>query len=152
MDCLLARHNQTWRIKEYHLLGPISSIHSDSDTNSHLPSPSQAAPVPVGEALYAHLPDDADFIELDKDRELHVRLPPVYGPGPRKLVYTRCQRPDEEAKAEYNVRVQDILLVGEGHSGWGEFRLLGRVRPADGFVSIIKEYVGPLLLSSTGYD
>ena len=42
---------------------------------------------------------------------------------------------------EYATRVSDILLTGEGHSSWGEFRLIGRVRRFDGLVSICKEYV-----------
>lgn len=57
---------------------------------------------------------------------------------------------------------QDVILVGEvtvdqapilpsylysrvkqGHSSWGQFRILGRVRPYDGLVSFIKDYVRP---------
>ncbi|GLB44532.1 hypothetical protein LshimejAT787_1701590 [Lyophyllum shimeji] len=39
------------------------------------------------------------------------------------------------------VSVQDIIITGEGHSAWGQFNLVGRVRPCDGFVSLSKEYV-----------
>lgn len=46
-----------------------------------------------------------------------------------------------ETEEEYYSRVHDILLTGEGHSSWGEFRLIGRVRRSDGLVSISKEYV-----------
>jgi len=37
--------------------------------------------------------------------------------------------------------VQDIIITGEGHSAWGQFNLVGRVRPCDGFINISKEYV-----------
>ncbi|TDL26798.1 hypothetical protein BD410DRAFT_825292 [Rickenella mellea] len=46
-----------------------------------------------------------------------------------------------EGGVEYARKVRDIIITGEGHSAWGEFRLLGRVRPCDGFVSISKEYI-----------
>ena len=42
---------------------------------------------------------------------------------------------------EYKTRVLDILLAGDGHSGWGEFKIYGRVRPSDGLITILKEYV-----------
>ncbi len=29
----------------------------------------------------------------------------------------------------------------QGHSAWGQFSLVGRVRPCDGFISLCKEYV-----------
>jgi hypothetical protein len=29
----------------------------------------------------------------------------------------------------------------QGHSAWGQFELIGRVRPGDGFVTVSKEYV-----------
>ena len=76
-------------------------------------------------------------------------------PLPRVYTYTRCRgyspfaqdgqasgaaQQDEEDEESYASRVVDILLSGEGHSGWGEFRILGRVRPIDGFISVIKEY------------
>lgn len=78
-------------------------------------------------------------------------------PLPRVYTYTRCRghnssvqngqvsvatQRDEEDEESYASRVVDILLSGEGHSGWGEFRIMGRVRPIDGFISVIKEYVG----------
>jgi len=41
---------------------------------------------------------------------------------------------------EENLTVQDVVILGEGHSSWGQFRILGRVRPCDGLVSILKDY------------
>jgi len=29
----------------------------------------------------------------------------------------------------------------QGHSAWGQFNLVGRVRPCDGYVSLSKDYV-----------
>ncbi|KAJ6625941.1 hypothetical protein B0H10DRAFT_1999553 [Mycena sp. CBHHK59/15] len=37
--------------------------------------------------------------------------------------------------------LEDIIITGEGHSAWGQFNLIGRVRPCDGFISLCKEYV-----------
>lgn len=34
-----------------------------------------------------------------------------------------------------------LVIVVQGHSAWGQFSLVGRVRPCDGFISISKEYV-----------
>jgi len=39
------------------------------------------------------------------------------------------------------IYVRDIVITGEGHSSWGQFNLVGRVRPGDGFISLSKEYV-----------
>lgn len=56
--------------------------------------------------------------------------------------------------------VQDVIILGEvsarhallpslhsdirilqGHSAWGQFNLVGRIRPCDGFICLSKEYV-----------
>ena len=49
-----------------------------------------------------------------------------------------------EGGADYGKRLRDIILVGEGHSSWGEFKLAGRVRRCDGFITINKVYVSVL--------
>lgn len=45
------------------------------------------------------------------------------------------------AQPAYQHRVREVLITGEGHSAWGQFNLVGRVRPYDGFVSLSKEYL-----------
>jgi len=62
-----------------------------------------------------------------------------------KYVYQKYRSDSEkrnglEGGASYAARVKDVILVGEGHSSWGEFNLIGRIRPRDGFVYLAKEY------------
>ncbi|KAF8999854.1 hypothetical protein BDQ17DRAFT_1360555, partial [Cyathus striatus] len=45
------------------------------------------------------------------------------------------------ASACRSAAVLDVIVTGEGHSAWGQFNLVGRVRPCDGFISLSKEYV-----------
>jgi len=33
------------------------------------------------------------------------------------------------------------LIAGEGHSAWGQFALIGRVRSGDGYITLSKEYI-----------
>jgi len=61
--------------------------------------------------------------------------------GKSPLLYIQPSSSDAEiARPEYP-QIQDIVILGEGHSAWGQFNLFGRVRPCDGFVSFMKEYV-----------
>ncbi|KAL5525167.1 hypothetical protein ACEPAF_9036 [Sanghuangporus sanghuang] len=167
-DILVAQHNQTWRLREYHLLASPSSqtrytAPSVSELNGTTEDP---VPLPVGDAILAHIPDGV-AIRFDHST-LTLTLPSSFSPPPsvpsvnseplpRVYTYTRCRghsssepnggsngqsADDEEDEESYASRVVDILLSGEGHSGWGEFRILGRVRPVDGFISIMKEYTG----------
>jgi hypothetical protein len=36
-------------------------------------------------------------------------------------------------------------VILQGHSAWGQFSLIGRVRPCDGFISLSKEYVRDII-------
>jgi hypothetical protein len=36
---------------------------------------------------------------------------------------------------------QYVTFFVQGHSAWGQFELIGRVRPGDGFITLSKEYV-----------
>ena len=136
---------------------------SASKTNGVTNDPT---PLPVGDAILAHIPDG--LAVQDDNSTLTLTLPSSFSPPPsvppvnseplpRVYTYTRCRghnssvqngqvsvvkRRDEEDEESYASRVVDILLSGEGHSGWGEFRILGCVRPIDGFISVMKEYVG----------
>lgn len=83
----------------------------------------------------------------------------VQEPGcDRALRYERIEAQKRDVDDE--AFVQDIIITGEvgqhfllihfqtpichvfqGHSAWGQFNIVGRVRPCDGFVSLSKEYV-----------
>jgi hypothetical protein len=39
------------------------------------------------------------------------------------------------------LQTMSYLCLCQGHSSWGQFNLVGRVRPGDGFISLSKEYV-----------
>jgi len=62
----------------------------------------------------------------------------------KSVYYKYCpdseKRNGLEGNASYAARVKDVILMGEGHSSWGEFKLVGRIRPCDGFVYLAKEY------------
>lgn len=103
-------------------------------------------PLPAGDPLLAHVPPNIPISE--ENDGLSFTLPSTLGTGSstsasKYLRYIPVHHLDEssEARDVYRSRVLDVLLTGEGHSGWGEFRLVGRVRPCDGFISILKEYV-----------
>ncbi|KAH8114869.1 hypothetical protein DFH11DRAFT_1590149 [Phellopilus nigrolimitatus] len=164
-DCIIAQHNQTWRIREHHLLGPPSSSSSSSSsvtqssTNLKVLEPGSAeSPLPPGDPIFAYIPDGASVAETPAG--LTISLPSSSSSGslqPTRYDYT-CYTPERARALEaeisavtgqseggrhgYAERVRDVILTGEGHSGWGEFRLLGRVRPSDGFFSVLKEYTG----------
>jgi len=126
---LVARHQQTWRLHEYHLLLPEDV----GDVAEALAHP-RYKPLSPGDPLRAYLPHGL-AIEHDPDGIS------VYEPG--RVVstfYHRCPAP-EHVTPEYAKRVREILIAGEGHSAWGQFALIGRVRPGDGFMTLSKEYL-----------
>lgn len=57
---------------------------------------------------------------------------------------TTSLSPSPASLPSYQRRVRDVLVKGEGDAGpkWGTFDLVGRVRPYDGFVSLMKQYRG----------
>ncbi|CAE7060182.1 unnamed protein product [Rhizoctonia solani] len=44
---------------------------------------------------------------------------------------------------EYEEKILDTLITGEGHSSWGSFKLRGRIRAWDGMIILVKDYDGP---------
>jgi len=117
---LVVQHRQTWKLREHHLLS------SDCCGNN---------PLPGGNPLRSYFPMGTEIKE-DADG-VAVREPT--GPGP--LQYHRATVYHSTGRVQSRSRVQDIIITGEGHSAWGQFDLVGRVRPCDGFISISKEYV-----------
>ncbi|KAF5353489.1 hypothetical protein D9756_007959 [Leucocoprinus leucothites] len=130
---VIARHQQTWKLREYHLVTPdISSSDSGIDLDMDL----NIVPLPAGDPLRSYFPNGT---HIKEDREGITVLAPHrsgsirYQRAPRNIPHPSKR---EEAK-----KVADVIIMGEGHSSWGQFNLIGRVRPCDGFMSLSKEYV-----------
>ncbi|KAA1474136.1 hypothetical protein DENSPDRAFT_840689 [Dentipellis sp. KUC8613] len=126
---LVARHQQTWKLREYHLLAPESmeERHHTADRDCY-------RPLSAGDPLRAYLPNGIDFqAEHDGIR--------VFEPGRSESLFYHRTRAHSQVTPEYAARVLEILVAGEGHSAWGQFNLIGRIRPGDGFISLSKEYV-----------
>ncbi|KIK55507.1 hypothetical protein GYMLUDRAFT_205384 [Collybiopsis luxurians FD-317 M1] len=142
---LVAQHKQTWKLREHHLLSHPSLISSDSDSCLSQSADSEddyPEPVSPGNALHAYFPVGTHIEETLEG----VKVTEA-GPGKKPLFYERCgpsqekPKPEEGGKGTARRRVLDIIITGEGHSSWGEFRLVGRVRPRDGFISLSKDYI-----------
>jgi len=128
---VVGRHQQAWKLREYHLVtidvsGSDSGIELDLDTVKSL-NP--------GDSLDAFFPAGTEIKE-------YRNVLTVQEPGCDTLRYQRtstveAQKRDTDAVAY----VKDIIITGEGHSSWGQFNIVGRVRPCDGFVSLCKEYI-----------
>lgn len=131
-----------------------SSTYQSSSSNPQVSNNLNPSPLPEGDALDAHIPDTAFITE--SLGALKVMLPaPTTGTSslqPTTFTYQRYSpelvKEHENRRAEggvvYGKRVRDILLKGEGHSSWGGFKLIGRVRRCDGFVSVSKVYVSAI--------
>ncbi|KAI6112051.1 hypothetical protein EV401DRAFT_234306 [Pisolithus croceorrhizus] len=75
---------------------------------------------------------------LDKAQRLDLESLEVCAPGMKEAIH--YQRSSYARTREQSVG--DIIVIGEGHSAWGQFNLYGRVRPLDGLLSLSKEYCG----------
>ncbi|KZP33264.1 hypothetical protein FIBSPDRAFT_847884 [Athelia psychrophila] len=131
---LVAQHSQTWKLREYHFT-TASAAHPHNHSNG--PS---ASPLGGGDALKAYFPDGTQIF----DRASAIE---VLEPGrPESIFYNRAEIVDvastvaSDGEVSLDHQVKDVIIIGEGHSAWGEFNLLGRVRPCDGFVSLCKTY------------
>lgn len=89
---------------------------------------SGGAPPPAGDALDGHLPRGAVLRESRDALELAL--------GERTWTYHAADEDDEDGDG-----AADVIVAGEGHSTWGRFTLRGRVRPVDGLVTLVKQYV-----------
>ena len=109
---IVGRHQQTWKLREWHLI---------SDQEGGVDSLS------AGDPLFSYFPVGCKLSETSEDlsvREAGRRGTFIYSRGGTK-----------------RGNVVDIIITGEGHSAWGQFRLTGRIRPCDGFISLSKDYV-----------
>jgi len=123
LNSLVAQHRHTWKLREYHFTSasPLPHIYPN-------PSP---APISPGDPLRGFLPEG---LRIEENEEEGVVAVWELGAG-APVVYRRA------GSNEGRVSARDVLVIGEGHSSWGQFNLLGRVRPWDGFVCLSKEYV-----------
>lgn len=132
-DCLVAQHRQTWKLREYHLL--------DSQDDLKV-----MRPLALGDALSAFFPNGTRIRELSGSLEVHELG------REETLQYARSVRSgmgdpsivDIIIIGEVNLACWDsaaVLIILKGHSAWGQFSLYGRIRPLDGLISLIKEYV-----------
>lgn len=143
--CKVVCHRQTWRLREHHLL---SNGASTSDSGAEMDREAELCPLSAGDPLHSYFPVGS-LVKEDRDG---IR---VQEPGKRGVLhYRRASFVRSEA---HPAKVKDIIITGEvcathllhlnklmhnqGHSAWGQFSLIGRVRPCDGFISVSKEYV-----------
>ncbi|KAJ7607347.1 hypothetical protein FB45DRAFT_948125 [Roridomyces roridus] len=136
---VIARHRQTWKLREHHHFGPSAAppLGSACSSGSIPDFGSKRAPLSAGDPLRAYFPTGTRIVESREGLE-------VFEPNCRKeLRYHRATLLPvmEGADVDSEQQVQDIIITGEGHSAWGQFNLVGRVRPCDGFISLCKEYV-----------
>lgn len=103
---LVARHQQKWRLHEYHLLLPEDLVESpESEVAVALEHP-RYKPLSPGDPLRAYLPTGLVY-EHDNDGMS------VYEPGRvAHTFYHRCPAP-EQITAEYAKRVREILISGQ---------------------------------------
>lgn len=96
----VARHQQTWRLHEYHLLLP-----EDLDSAAAKADP-RYLPLSPGDPLRAYLPHG---LAIQQDHSgIQVREPGHVV----DTFYSRCPAP-EDITLEYAKRVREILIVGE---------------------------------------
>lgn len=144
---LVVYHEQNWSLREYHLVSPEEgSNHKSSEPTTRNKDMDQSRPLSIGNMLTAYLPADVDIrVEGDGTERIIVTEPGREG----VLVYHRCppsqSMPTSNAtspltSSAYQSRIQDILILGDGHSAWGSFTLTGRIRAYDGLVTMVKEY------------
>ncbi|KAF5392676.1 hypothetical protein D9757_000941 [Collybiopsis confluens] len=144
-NVLVAQHKQTWKLREHHLLSPSFSSSDFCPLEEHGDGKNVDYPEPIspGNALHAYFPIGT---HIEENVQGITVIEP--GSGKKPLFYERCgshQGKVKHVEAKEVVtakrRVLDIVITGEGHSSWGEFRLIGRVRPRDGFISLSKDYI-----------
>ncbi|KAJ7146189.1 hypothetical protein C8R44DRAFT_690496 [Mycena epipterygia] len=154
---VIVRHRQTWRLREHHFMGngpPLPGNNSGqtaSGGSTAAEVDDDAHPLSAGDPLRAYFPTGTHIIETRDG--LEVRDPTRAA----DLRYRRATlgfdvpaKNENSANDDTNInigpsqpphQVHDIIITGEGHSAWGQFNLVGRVRPCDGFISLCKEYL-----------
>ncbi|CAA7262021.1 unnamed protein product [Cyclocybe aegerita] len=148
----VGKHQQTWKLREHHLLaadddtsGSDSGIELDRyDVRQGKSTEAGMTPLRAGDPLRSYFPTGAqiregrDGLVVQESSDSNARV----------LRYQRASCAErkrnvgvEVLEEEQSRKVVDIIITGEGHSAWGQFNLVGRIRPCDGFISLSKDYV-----------
>ncbi|KAF8483259.1 hypothetical protein JB92DRAFT_2799925 [Gautieria morchelliformis] len=132
----IGHHPQVWKVREYHLYASSTSL-----SDNHV--------LPPGAAAHAFFP----LSSLVEEHDQYA----VFTHSSQSTIYQRAQVTGDNSDRG---TLRDVILLGEvhlsrlfnssiylhfaqGHSAWGSFNLRGRVRPADAFITVLKEYSGP---------
>jgi hypothetical protein len=106
---LVARHQQTWRLHEYHLLLPENS--DELTEGDAALEDSRYTPLAPGDPLRAYL--SKKMVIVHDSNGISVFEPSVYEPDRMtEKYYHRCPAP-EQVTPEYARRVREILIKGE---------------------------------------
>ncbi|KAI9058779.1 hypothetical protein FKP32DRAFT_1597105 [Trametes sanguinea] len=119
---LVAHHPHLWKLREHHLY-----VTDD-------PEASDVRPLAPGNSLRGYIPNSCDFAETSEGVV-------VKDGGRSEPVLYRSWSSIQKDDAPPPGKLVDVFITGEGHSAWGQFNLVGRIRPCDGFISLSKEYV-----------
>ncbi|EIW76650.1 hypothetical protein CONPUDRAFT_139394 [Coniophora puteana RWD-64-598 SS2] len=122
---LVAQHRQTWRLREYHLM--VADTDGRSKRCLATGDPLRGF-FPVG----THIRETSGGIEVQQPRTEDALCYQSSSSSPHS--------PSSDPNHSHWREIADIMIVGEGHSAWGQFNLIGRVRPLDGFITLAKEY------------
>ncbi|KAF8583511.1 hypothetical protein K439DRAFT_1348493 [Ramaria rubella] len=116
-DGAIGQNIQIWKLREYNLYS--ESLYSQKASQNSLP---------IGDAFDAFFPQ----IIID-EKDDHA----IFAYGSEQSKYFRyLHEPTKD-----NQKLCDVVVLGEGHSSWGDFELRGRVRASDGLVTVLKQYV-----------
>ncbi|EKM52375.1 uncharacterized protein PHACADRAFT_260696 [Phanerochaete carnosa HHB-10118-sp] len=136
---LVAQHSQTIKVREWHFVAPAADHDNDHDHDADADAPMlllhgdhEQRPLGPGNPSRGYVPDGIEIHEGSDRLELVL-------PGHKRPVVYHAWA--SVRKQGLQARVQDVFLTGEGHSAWGQFNLVGRVRPSDGYISLSKEYM-----------
>lgn len=102
---VVARHQQTWKLREYHL---IASDASNSDSGIDLDMDSNVEPLPSGDPLRSYFPNGT---HIKEDREgLSILVPH----RSRSVRYERASRiTSQYSKRRREGKVADVIIMGE---------------------------------------
>ncbi|KAM5532530.1 hypothetical protein V8D89_013817 [Ganoderma adspersum] len=121
---LVAHHPHLWKLREHHL-------YASDDPDVPVPD---VWPVAPGNSLRGYIPNGTQLSETSDGVS-------VKEPGRAEPVLYKTWASVRQVPEEQRGRLVDVFVTGEGHSAWGQFNLVGRIRPCDGFISLSKEYV-----------
>ncbi|KAI0659610.1 hypothetical protein C8Q70DRAFT_985514 [Cubamyces menziesii] len=118
---LVAHHPHLWKLREHHLYAPDD------------PDAPEVRPIAPGNPLRGYIPNGCQFSEQTDGI--------IFQEGSRAEPVLYQSWSSIKKNGRPPGKLIDVFVTGEGHSAWGQFNLIGRIRPCDGFISMSKEYV-----------